>query len=144
MVSPLGWAGQPDLDTELVAAVDTAAIPLRPAGLDVQTCLYNGYSVTAGVGFIARAAAAKVADLVVMSTHSRQRGQLSALRLRECRRRGAPAGKVPLLLIPRRCRGEDRQAVRYASPSSMDRHSLKKHLSQSSESSVRSGPSSYW
>jgi nucleotide-binding universal stress UspA family protein len=103
VVSPLGWAGQPDLDTELVAAVDMAAVPLRAAGLDVQACLYNGYFAAAGI-VIARAAAAQAAELVVMSTHGR--GDIRRFVFGSVADEVLRQVKVPVLLIPRDCQAE--------------------------------------
>ena len=44
VASPQGWAGRPAVDTDLVAAVDAAATPLRAAGFAVQTCIYKAIS----------------------------------------------------------------------------------------------------
>lgn len=103
VVSPQGWAGPSDFDTDLVAAVDAAAVPLRAAGLDVQACIYNGYFAAAGL-VIAQAAATKAADLVVMSTHGRADirrfvfGSVADEVLRHI--------EVPVLLVPRDCQVE--------------------------------------
>jgi nucleotide-binding universal stress UspA family protein len=103
VASPQGWSEQPDLETDLAAALDDAAAPLRAAGLTVQTCIYNGYHVAAGL-VIAQAAVAKRANLVVMSTHGRTDirrfvfGSVADEVLRHV--------EVPVLLVPRDCQAQ--------------------------------------
>jgi nucleotide-binding universal stress UspA family protein len=103
VASPQGWSEQPDLETDLVAALNDTAGPLRAAGFTVQTRIYNGYHVAAGL-VIARAAVAKGANLVVMSTHGRadiRRFVFGSVADEVLRR-----VEVPVLLVPRDCQAQ--------------------------------------